>query len=124
MGKLSQFKNEEALEVLADMIEPLAEVVKDSAFIMDVRENFKKGSERPRLIAYALKNHAHSVISILAAMDRVPVEEYECNVMTLPAKILDILNDEDLLSYFLSQAETEISSGSATPSTEEEETVS
>ena len=122
MKKLSDYKNEEALEVLADIIEPLATISSDTEFVADIKKNFSKGSERIRLISRGLKTHGKEVIAILAALERKPVEEYECNMATLPAQILNILNDKELMSYFLSQAEPmdETSFGSVTENTKGE----
>lgn len=123
MKKLSEYKNEEALEVLADIVDPLATIAQDTELMQDIKENYKKGSERPRLIAKAIKGHTSEVIAILAALEHTPVEDFKCNLMTLPLQILNVLNDEDLRSYFLSYAGTEdmTSSGSATENTEDEE---
>ena len=57
----------------------------------------------------------------MAAMDGVPVEEYKCNVFTLPVKILELLNDPDLVQLFTYQGQTgdAKSSGSVSENTEE-----
>ena len=106
MKKLSEYENEEALEVLADLIDPLATIALDKELVADIRANFKNGAERGRLISDTIKKHKKEVIRVLAALERTPVEEYKCNLMTLPAQIMNILNDADLMSYFLSSAET------------------
>ena len=48
-------------------------------------------------------------------MDGVPVEEYKCNVFTLPVRILELLNDPALVQLFTYQGQTgdANSSGSA-----------
>lgn len=121
MKKLSEYKDEEAIEVLADILDPVATMAMDKGLVDDVKNNFSKGEHRIRIISRALKEHKKEVFQILAALERVPVEEYHCNISTLPAQILSILNDKDLMSYFLSSAETEDvnASGSVTGNTEE-----
>lgn len=102
MKKLSEYENEEALEVLADLIDPLATIALDKELMADIRANYKNGAERARLISETIKKHKKEVIRMLAALERTPVEEYKCNLMTLPAQLMNILNDADLMSYFLS----------------------
>lgn len=60
-------------------------------------------------------------MQIMATMDGVPVEEYKCNVFTLPVKILELLNDPDIVQLFTYQGQTgdANSSGSASENTEE-----
>ncbi len=93
--KLTEIKNEDALDVLANIIDPLCEIAAD--------ENVKKANKEGGKIAavkYVLKNHKSAVMAVLAALDGVPVEEYSCNVLTLPAKILEILNDPEIMAVF------------------------
>ena len=113
--KLSEYHGEAALDLLADLIEPAGEIMSDKG-IGDV---FKKN--RFKAIGLAIKNHKKDVIQIMATMDGVPVEEYKCNVFSLPVKILEILNDPDLVQLFTYQGQTgdANSSGSASVNTEE-----
>ena len=57
----------------------------------------------------------------MATMDGIPVEEYKCNVLTLPVKILELLNDPALIQLFAYQGQTgdAKSSGSASENTGE-----
>ena len=112
--KLSEYKNEEAIEKLADLLEPACDIFADEELVKLIRNGDKIKS-----ISYALKNHSSKVLEILAIMDNIPVEQYECNIMTLPAKILEIFNDADLMGFFLSQLpkEGKNSSGNATEGT-------
>lgn len=96
--KLSEYKNEEALEVLADIVEPAVDIFSDKKLIEII-----KAENKGKAISYALKEHKKSVLEILAALERKPVSEYECSVLTLPTKILEILNDKELMSFFSSQ---------------------
>lgn len=112
--KLSEYHGEAALDILADLIEPVGEIVSDK----EIGEVFKKN--RFKAIGLAVKNHKKSVIQIMATMDGVPVEEYKCNVFTLPVKILEILNDPALVQLFTYQGQTgdANSSGSASENIE------
>lgn len=97
--KLSEIKNEEALDLLGDLLEPVAEILADPK----VKEMF--GGKPIKLASYIIKTHKTEIIQILARMDGVPVEEYTCNVFTLPVKVLELLNDENLKELFTLQAQ-------------------
>ena len=113
--KLFEYQGEAALDILADLIEPAGEIMSDK----EIGEVFKKN--RFKAIGLAIKNHKKAVMQILATMDGVPVEEYKCNVFTLPVKILELLNDPALVHLFTFQGQTgdANSSGSASENTEE-----
>lgn len=116
--KLSDYKDEEALELLADLLEPVAEILSDKAILaaMQAKEINKMGA-----IKYAIKQHKKSVIEVLAILEGVPVNEYHCNVFTLPVKLLEILNDPELMDFFKLQVQgmtEEESFGSATEVTQ------
>ena len=113
--KLSEYHGEAALDILADLIEPVGEIMSDK----EIGEVFKKN--RFKAIGLAIKNHKKAVMQIMAVLDGVPVDEYKCNVFTLPAKILELLNDPELIQLFTYQGQTgdANSSGSASENTEE-----
>ena len=113
--KLSEYQGEAALDILADLIEPAGEIMSDK----EIGDVFKEN--RFKAIGLAIKNHKKAVMQILATMDGVPVEEYKCNVFTLPVKILELLNDSELIRLFTYQGQTgdAKSSGSASVNTED-----
>ena len=113
--KLSEYQGEAALDILADLIEPAGEIMTDK----EIGDVFKKN--RFRAIGLAIKNHKKAVMQIMATIDGVPVEEYKCNVFTLPVKILELLNDPDIVQLFTYQGQTggANSSGSASENIEE-----
>ena len=96
--KLSDIKGEKALDVLADIIEPISEIMADKEVAKTTRS-----SKRSKAISLALKNHKAAVIQILAALDGKDVSEYECNLLSLPKQILDIVNDPAVIELFTSQ---------------------
>ena len=112
--KLSEYQGEAALDILADLIEPVGEIMSDK----EIGEVFKKN--RFKAIGLAIRNHKKAVMQILATMDGVPVDEYKCNVLTLPVKILELLNDPELVQLFTYQGQTgdANSSGSASENIE------
>lgn len=114
--KLSDYKGEEALEVLANLIEPAAEIMADK----EVAEAAKTKS-KAKAISVAIKNHKKSVIEILAALEKADPNTYEVSLLTLPIKLAEILSDKELMSLFTFQGQTggANSSGSASVITEE-----
>lgn len=96
--KISEVKGEAALDLLADLIEPAAEILSDPK----VRELAGVGN-KIAIVKHLIKEHKRSVIEILAITDGVPVDEYEVNVFTIPIKLLQLFNDPELVSFFTSQ---------------------
>lgn len=118
--KLSAYKGEQALDMLADLIEPAAAIMADKEISNAVKANLPK----IKIVKAAIKNHKPEVIEIMAILDGKEPKEYadKVTLFTLPAKLLEILNDPDLMSLFTLQGQkTETLSGSATESTEERE---
>ena len=105
---LSEIKNEQAIEVLGDLIDPSIELCKDKYF----GEAMAKGDAK-KALKIVLKGHAKAVKEILAALEGVPVDMYECSILTLPKTLMEILSDPEVMSLFISADVTE----GATPST-------
>lgn len=113
MKKLSEYKDEQALDLLVEIMEPAAAIIGDPA----IKEAWATGN-RLKVAKAAIKGHKAQVMEILAVMEGVPVEEYHCNIFTLPMRAVEILNDEELLSVFTSQAQEMMQSVSSGPVTE------
>ena len=113
--KLSEYKDGEALDVLADLIEPTALIFADK----DMRDSLHKCSNKAQMASVVIKTHKNEVMRILAAVNGVPADEYHCNLLTLPRQVMEIMNDEDLMDFFKSwgQTEGENNSGSASENT-------
>lgn len=109
-------KNEEAIEVLADIIDPSVEIFSDE----EVAQAFRNGDTMGG-VKKILKSHAKAILEILARLDGFDPAEYECNFVTLPVRLLEFFNDPDMQILFQSQGQMEeaTSSGSATENTEE-----
>lgn len=116
MKKLSEYIGTEALDLLADIIEPAAAIFSDK----NIAE-LMRGKKKMAAVSAAIKNHKQEVLEILARLNDTPVEEYECNIFSLPATLLEILNDEGLLGFFTASVRrnTETSGGGVTENTEE-----
>ena len=117
MRKLSEIQNEEALDLLADILEPVMKIASDA----EVREVAKDG--KMAAIQYVLKNHKSALMTIMAKLDGVSMDEYRVNVVQIPVKVMELLNDKDLMDFFQSQdlLTSEMPFGSAMASTEADE---
>jgi len=116
--KLSEVKNEAALEMLADLLEPVAEILADK----EISQAISAG-KKMQAIKSAIKKHKKAVFTMMAILDGVPVESYTCNIITLPMKLIEILNDEELAAFFTSQVQSLAAddSGSVTGSIKDHE---
>ena len=115
--KFSEIKNEQAIEALANMLDPIIEIASDPEIVSVARKNDKLS-----MVKLMLKNHSRAIFELLAASEGSSPDEYECNMLTLPAKLLELLNQPEFNFLFPSQGqETPTFSGSATENTEGKE---
>ena len=116
MRNLSDYRDEEALDLLAELFEPMAKFFMDDEFV----KTFDSGN-RLWAVKVAIKNHKPEVMQILAAMEGVPVEEFHCNIMTLPIRLYQLITTPEIAGFFTSVAmkSSERSSGSVTGNTGE-----
>lgn len=125
MRKLSDYKGEEAIDLLADIIEPMALILADKS-VRAMVENKDEKVPIIKLVKPLLKSHKKELIEILARVAEMPVEEYEktISVFTLPIQVMDLINDPMVQSLFTSQSQTAVTSlasfGSVTENTEAE----
>ena len=112
--KLSEFHGEKALEVIADIIEPVTMIVNDSEVRKASTVTFAKA------VSVALKKYTKDVLYVMAILDDADPKEYNPSLVQIPKQLMEMYNDEDLRSLFTSQGQ-ETSSGSVTESTEETE---
>jgi hypothetical protein len=113
--------NEERLDLLADMMEPAAEIFADP----ELQKIINSGGAPIKVVKPAIKNHRAAFISILAALEETPVEEYR-----VPApgeffmRVLALFSRPEVKALFTlqSQQSGSGSSGSVTGNTEAGET--
>ena len=114
---MAERTNEEKLDLFADLMEPVATIIGDQ----EIRDSIAKDVPYIRVAALAIKKHKKEVITVLALLDGVPVEEYKVNLMALPVKLVRLLNTPEAKELFTG-AELKTgaaSSGSATENTED-----
>lgn len=126
--RLSDIKGDRVFDVIADIIDPIANIASDeTASALFKREKLPEGMtakefllERARKAVPALlKGHKGDIIAILATIDGVSADDYRAS-LTL-AKLLqdtvELLTDEAFGEIFIS-AQSGTSSGSAQENTE------
>lgn len=118
MRTLSDIKGEEALDIIAGLIDPISDICQDKALVTLIRT--KRYAEAAKL---ALKNHKKPVLEILALIDGTPLNEYNPSIVEIPGALLNILNDPNISGLFTSQVQSlqETNSGPATENIEANE---
>ena len=113
--KYKEINGEEALDVLADLLDPVEVIAKDKDLVKLIRgHRFKEAAQM------ALRSYKSEVLTILALLNRENPETYKPNIFMIPAMLLELLNDPEITSLFLSQVQEteETSSGPASESIE------
>lgn len=123
MKKLSEFKDDEAMDVLAEILEPASNLIGNANFKLAIRGDKNNGIKPNRLqaIRVAIKENRTDVVRIMAILSEKPLEEFHYNLLTLPKMMLDIFNDKELIDFFSYQSEKDLQTpfGSAMENTEE-----
>lgn len=114
--KFSDIKGDRVLDVIADIIDPIANMVQDKDVAamfkreavpegMDARDFFAK--RMCKGLPVLLKSHKADIIAILAAIEGVAPEQYAAslNLAKLFTDVMELLTDDAFLS-FLSSSET------------------
>lgn len=113
--RISDFENEDALDLLADIIEPAAVIMSDKEVVK------MQNAQKPALLlaSYILKNHKKSAIEIVAALHKEDPKKVRFNAVTLLKDVVDLIGDPLVRDLFTSQGqnEQEKTSGSATENT-------
>ena len=108
--------NEKSLEIMAEIFEPMCNLMMDKEFAKLYVKDLKKA------FAYACKNNKKEVIEIAAALEGVPADKYVVNPFILPINLMAAIGAYAKLSkdLFTSQVQSteETSSGPATENTE------
>ena len=127
--KLSDIQGERVFDVIADIIDPIANIAEDEkASAMFRREKLPDGmtvkqfaTQRARKALPALlKDHKTDIIAILASIEGVSAESYKgaLTLVKLMQDATELLADDAFTALFIS-AQSEKSSGSAQENTED-----
>ena len=126
--RLSDIKGDRTLEVIAEIIDPIANIAEDeAASAMFKREKLPEGMTANKFLMkrarkslpVLLKGHKADIIAILSAIEGISAEEYSgtLNLVKLTKDCIDLLTDEVFMQLFIS-AQSENTSGSAQESIE------
>ena len=111
--KLSDIKGERTLDVIADCVEPIANIAADpDASRLFRKEVLPEGKDKREFakerivksIPALLKGHKKDVIAILSVLDGVSPKKY-AESLTMGKLINDcveLLNDEEFMAFFIS----------------------
>lgn len=112
--RLSELKGEKALEALGEIIEPAVKIMQDPAVAAAAR-----AGNTLEIVKIMCKDHKREVITMLAVLDDQDPATYEVGLLTLPAKLLELLNDPEVQMLFTQRGRTEgeTPSGSASENT-------
>lgn len=95
MKRLSDYKNEEAIELWADLFDPITEMIADAETRNMIRQKAPIILKAKTLI----KKHSDKVGEILLRIDPTPLDGF--NVMTRLVTLLDeIGRDETIMGFF------------------------
>ena len=108
--KLSEIKGERVFDVVADLIDPIANIAEDEvASSLFKREKCPKGmsarefvmSKVRKSVPVLLKDHKRDLAAIMAAIKGVGVDEYIAGLSmpTLISDIAELLDDEDFKAF-------------------------
>ena len=111
--KISDFKGDDALDFMAEIIEPASKIINDPK-TKELRSN------KIEVAKHILKNHKKETLSIYELLYQDKGEN--ATPVDLLKMVMDILTDQELLDLFIAQGQNEeqTSSGSATENTEGE----
>ena len=115
--KLSDIKGERVLNVIADLIDPVANIAEDKEAIeLFTRKKVPEGKtakefalERiKKSVPKLLKVHKNDIITILATLEGVSPAEYEkeLNLLKLISDFTELLTDDAFMALFTSAAQT------------------
>jgi C-terminal processing protease CtpA/Prc len=119
MKKLSDYKNDAAVDLWADLLDPLSDILTDEK----VRKVVQGGKSRIEIAKEILKGHKKEAVEIMLRIDDTPIDGLNI-VLRLVDIITDIGNNEEIKGFFgfAGQEQTgSESSGSHTENTEAKE---
>lgn len=101
--RLSEIKGTNAIDVIADIIDPVTKMLADEE-IKKVIKSKKPALEITRTI---LKRQKEAILEVLAIINRENPKTFKPSVIELPIMIIhlvqDVMDNEELMSLFQSQ---------------------
>lgn len=94
---ITKFENEDAIDLIANVIEPISKIAQDKTLI-----NAIKKDDKMKAVQILLKKHKKEIIEVLAALHGEPVDTFKCNVLTITQDLIELLNNTELIEVFTS----------------------
>lgn len=110
MRKLSELKNEEGIIVIGKILSPIGKLLSGG--------ERKEKENNLEYFGRMLQSNPKEALEIMAALDGVPIEEYNVSLVEILHNLNEMINDPDLADLFNSQRQTIASSASAPVNTE------
>ena len=101
MKKLSDFKDEKAIVVVAQLLEPIMTIVTNPEIgkLKDEHNGFK-------MFSGFLANSPRSMMQIFAILSEQDVETYHCDGVEATKNLMTLVSDSRLIEFFTSQGQT------------------
>lgn len=100
---LSERKNVDAINFVADILEPISKLLADS----EVQLILKLQIPTTLKISKILRRQPETALEIFAILDGADPETYEISALQIPMKIIEIGNDPELAQLFMSLGQRE-----------------
>lgn len=115
--KISDYKGEDGIKLLAEILDPATEIIADPK----IKEAASGNVSRLEIAKMLLKEHSKSIVAILATLAGETPETYSRNIFEMTRDLLEIINDKEIVDFFTLQAQTTgvTSFGSALANTED-----
>lgn len=96
--KISNLRGEDAIDKMADLIEPITAIASDKDF-----EKLYKSKPLVFAVQHCLKHHKKEIMEILAIMNCEDPDYFDPKFWEIPKMIFELLEDENVKSLFTSQ---------------------
>lgn len=127
--RLSDIKGERAIEVIGELIDPIANIAEDKeASAIFQRKKLPEGMDAKAFVVarlrkglpVLLRKHKGDVVSILAALEGVTPAEYAetLDLGKVVKDLTELLTDKEFMAFFTSE-QSEKPSGSVTANSED-----
>lgn len=123
MSKISEITGENAIDVIADILDPLSIILADK----EVEKTIKAQVPLIIKVQVVLKRQKKAILEVLAILNQKDPKEFNPSLIELPIMLMNLLKDiednPELASLFQSQGQTttNVSFGSVMEDTQETE---
>ena len=115
-----ELKDDQLFDSLADAIEPIVTIY-ESEKISKIMQEKNKKIVKAKVLVCILRDFKPEAKQILAAVNGVPVDKFECTFISMSTGIKEVLENKEIMSFFTSLIQTLHSFGAVMENTEEKE---